>query len=122
MKLRDIEVGGKYIARVDGELVKVEVQPKNPTGGWYAINVETGLAMKIITGQRLRCPAGGVFVITYEGRYLSANKCWVENKAEAKRFHHQVAAKRFWAELAGEDQLAADLAVSKGAKLKELAK
>ena len=71
MKRSDIEIGGRYTAKVSGQIVAVRitrdrgmnVRPwassdpyaaKEMHGGWDAINVATGRAIHIKTAARMR--------------------------------------------------------------------
>lgn len=59
MKKKDIEIGGKYCAKVSGKLVTVEILGINRHGGWDARNMETGRVVHIRGSQRLRWKAKG---------------------------------------------------------------
>mgnify|MGYP000739997681 FL=1 len=63
MKLKDVEVGGRYLAKVSGQLVTVRVVelkeiPALASDRWktiiYAINETTGRRITIRSPQRLR--------------------------------------------------------------------
>jgi len=57
MKKKDIEIGGKYIAKVSGKLAVVRIDSESVHGGWNATNVKTKRAVRIRSAQRLRCRA-----------------------------------------------------------------
>ena len=70
MKLSDIQVGGRYLAKVSGQIVTVrvvelkQVPPASwSRSGWrtfvYAINEATGRRITTRSPQRLRGPAEG---------------------------------------------------------------
>jgi uncharacterized protein (DUF1330 family) len=101
MKKAEIEVGGRYIAKVSNKLATVKITNENRYGGWDAINVKTGRAVRIRSAQRLRRPAGGMYVLARKGRYLDAERTWVTDKACALRFTYTDDAKRFFADTAG---------------------
>lgn len=101
MKKAEIEVGGKYIAKVSNKLAVVKITNENRYGGWDATNVKTGRAVRIRSAQRLRRPAGGMYVLACNGRYLDAEPAWVQSKACALRFTYTDDAKRFFHKMAG---------------------
>ena len=57
MRKAQIEIGGRYVAKVSGQLTIVHVLRDSPYGGWDAENVETGRKVRIRSPQRLRRPA-----------------------------------------------------------------
>lgn len=54
MKKREVEIGGRYVAKVSGALTTVRIECESPFGGWDATNVRTGRAVRIRSPQRLR--------------------------------------------------------------------
>jgi len=89
MKKAEVEIGGKYHARVSGKLTVVQINCIGYRKGWNATNLTTGREVHIKSAQRLRGPAGGKFVITYEGHFLTTEpqlKRWVKDKSKAHRF------------------------------------
>jgi len=54
MKKADVEMGGRYVAKVSGNLVAVRIDRESPYGGWDATNLTTGRAVRIRTAARLR--------------------------------------------------------------------
>lgn len=54
MKKNDVEIGAAYVAKVSGRLTRVRIAGISPHGGWNAVNVETGRAVRIRTAGRLR--------------------------------------------------------------------
>ena len=54
MKKVDVKIGGRYRAKVSGELVTVRILREAPLGGWYARNEKTGRMVRIKTAARLR--------------------------------------------------------------------
>lgn len=58
MKKSEIEIGGRYTAKVSGKLATVEIYAVSPFGGWLATNVETGHRVRIRTAGRLRSANG----------------------------------------------------------------
>lgn len=68
MKLKDIEIGGRYLAKVSGHLVTVRVTelkevPAFASDRWktiiYAVNETTGRRITIRSPQRLRSRVEG---------------------------------------------------------------
>ena len=53
MKKSEIQIGGRYIARVSGKRVIVRLIRENPYGGYDAVNESTGRTIRIRTGGRL---------------------------------------------------------------------
>ncbi len=97
MKKRDIEIGGKYLAKVSHDLVVVQIKRESHLGGWDAISMKTGRAIRIKSAQRLRRPAGGKYILACEGRYLTVEPRWVENESDAQKFGSIEAASRYLA-------------------------
>ncbi len=56
MKKADVEIGGRYVAKVSGNMVAVRIDRESPHGGWDATNLTTGRAVRIRTAARLRRP------------------------------------------------------------------
>jgi len=54
MKKAEVEVGGVYIAKVSGEIVRVRIDRESPYGGWDATNLRTKRRIRIRSAQRLR--------------------------------------------------------------------
>ena len=54
MKKADVEIGGKYIAKVSGTLVAIRIDRESPYGGWDGTNLATGRSVRIRTAARLR--------------------------------------------------------------------
>ena len=54
MRKRDVQVGGRYLAKVSGQVVIVRIKRELPTGGWVALNQSTGRTIRIYSAQRLR--------------------------------------------------------------------
>ena len=66
MKLKDIEIGGRYLAKVSGKLVRVRVVEIREASSYgsaktliEAVNESTGRRITIRSPQRLRKPVGG---------------------------------------------------------------
>lgn len=60
MRKAEVAIGGVYLARVSGRLVKVKLGAESPIGrGWDATNLETGRAIRIKTAARLSCAHDG---------------------------------------------------------------
>ena len=57
MKKAEVQIGGRYVAKVSGTLTTVRIDHENPHGGWDATNVATGRAVRIRSAARLRYPA-----------------------------------------------------------------
>ncbi|MHC4297980.1 MAG: hypothetical protein ACYS7Y_11805 [Planctomycetota bacterium] len=119
MKKAEIEIGGKYVAKVSGNLVVVQIDSENSRKGWNATNMKTGRSVRIISAQRLRRPAGNKYVITCHGRFLTCEPQWIEDLSKAHRFPSIEAASRFFANMASYDIEKEDAA---GAKIQEVAK
>lgn len=54
MKKADVEIGGRYVAKVSGNMVAVRIDRESPYGAWDATNLTTGRAVRIRTAARLR--------------------------------------------------------------------
>lgn len=57
MKKKDVQLGGRYVALVSGQLTIVRILRPSPYGGWEARNERTGRPVRIRSAQRLRRPA-----------------------------------------------------------------
>jgi hypothetical protein len=53
MKKSEIQVGGRYVAKVSGKRVIIRLVKESEHGGWEALNESTGRAINIKTGGRL---------------------------------------------------------------------
>jgi hypothetical protein len=54
VKKAQVEIGGRYIAKVSGSLVTVRIKAEHSLGGWLATNEQTGRSIRIKSAQRLR--------------------------------------------------------------------
>ena len=54
MKKKDIEIGGKYMAKVSNRIVPVRIDGESVFGGWNATNLVTTRPVRIKSAQRLR--------------------------------------------------------------------
>ena len=54
MKKENVTIGRSYRAKVTGKLTTVRITAENPHGGWDAVNLTTGKAVRIKSAQRLR--------------------------------------------------------------------
>jgi len=54
MNKREVEIGGVYVAKVSGCLVRVRIDRESPYGGWDATNLETRRTIRIRSAARLR--------------------------------------------------------------------
>ena len=54
MKKAEIEIGGRYVAKVSGQLTVVRIDSECQYGGWNATNIKTGRQVRIRTAARLR--------------------------------------------------------------------
>ena len=54
MKKREVEKGGRYLAKVSDRLVVVKIVTEHPRGGWLARSEATGRSVHIRSAQRLR--------------------------------------------------------------------
>lgn len=54
MKKTDVEIGGRYHAKVSGKIVVVRIDRESPYGGWDATNLATERQVRIKTAARLR--------------------------------------------------------------------
>ena len=54
MKKHEIQIGGRYVAKVSGRLTTICIVQASPLGGWSAINVATGRGVRVRTAARLR--------------------------------------------------------------------
>jgi len=57
MKKKDVQIGGRYTAKVSGRLTVVKILGASPYGGWDGWNEKTGREVRIKSAQRLRAPA-----------------------------------------------------------------
>ena len=57
MKKTDVQCGARYVVKVSGKLVPVQITGESPFGGWVGLNVETGRTIRIRSAARLRRPA-----------------------------------------------------------------
>lgn len=58
MKKADVQIGGRYIAKVSGKLARVRIIGESIYGGWDATNEATGRDVRIKTAARLRVAVG----------------------------------------------------------------
>lgn len=56
MKKNEIEIGGTYAAKISGNVVPVQIKEAAINGGWHAVNMKTGRAVRIRTAAKLRYP------------------------------------------------------------------
>ena len=54
MKKADVKIGGRYRAKVSGDVVTVRITRIGIYGGWHAVNEKTGRQVFIRGAQRLR--------------------------------------------------------------------
>ena len=54
MKKADVSIGGRYFAKVSGNVVTVRIHSESQYGGWNATNTATGREVRIRSAQRLR--------------------------------------------------------------------
>ncbi len=54
MKKTEITIGGKYVCKVSGKLVPVQITCASPYGGWDAVNMQTKRSIRIRSAARLR--------------------------------------------------------------------
>lgn len=101
MKKADVVMGGRYKVRVSGVIANVRLVSESCRGGWYGVNEATGRQVRIKTAARLRRPAGGVYVIKANGRYLTDEPRWVEGQGLAKSFTNREDARDFFLSLSG---------------------
>lgn len=57
MLKRDVQINGRYIAKVSNELTTVRITGKSTRGGWSAINEKTSRQIHIKSASKLRGPA-----------------------------------------------------------------
>lgn len=122
MKKAEIEIGGKYIAKVSGKLTTVRINSKGHDKGWWATNLATDRTVRILSAQRLRRPAGGKFIIVCDERCLTDVPSWVKDKAQARRFPSIGAASREFAEMASYNIETATSVSNGSTKIEEVAK
>ena len=58
MKKKDVVIGGKYTAKVSGNIVPVRIDEEAWPKGWHATNMETKRKIRIKSAQRLRRSLG----------------------------------------------------------------
>lgn len=100
MKKSEVEIGGKYEAKVSGRLAIVQIKSESIYGGWNAINIATHRDVRIRSAQRLRRPAGGKFIIHSGDRYLTEEPRWVIERKLAKVFPNREEAREFFHNMA----------------------
>ena len=54
MKKSEIQLGGKYVAKISGKLTVVQVQSPCSFGGWNAVNLSTQREVRIRSAAKLR--------------------------------------------------------------------
>jgi len=54
MKKKDVEIGGRYVAKISNNLTTVRLTGECPYGGWDAVNEKTGKRVRIKTAAKLR--------------------------------------------------------------------
>ena len=54
MRKCDVEIGGRYVARISGLFVVVRIDAESRYGGWDATNLRTRRAIRIRSAQKLR--------------------------------------------------------------------
>ena len=54
MKAKDVRIGGVYVAKISGKLTRVRLTGESGRGGWDAVNIATGRAVRIKTVAKLR--------------------------------------------------------------------
>jgi len=52
---KTVEIGGKYLAKISGKLVVVQIDRECPYGGWWATNMSTSRSIRIKSAAKLRC-------------------------------------------------------------------
>lgn len=60
MKKKEIVIGEKYIAKVSSKTSVVRIMAESRYGGWDAVNLATGRAIRIRTAARLSPYKGSV--------------------------------------------------------------
>lgn len=53
MRKQEVEIGGKYWAKVSGKRVRIRITGESRYGGWTAVNLATGRSIRITSGGRL---------------------------------------------------------------------
>ena len=117
MKKNEIEIGGKYEAKVSDKTAVVQITSEHHNGGWNAINVATRRVVRIRTAGRLRRPAGGKFIIAGGGRYLTNEPRWVADRKLAKVFATREEGREYFQKMSG-----LSLEVVADTRLQEVAK
>lgn len=51
---KDVEIGARYVAKVSGNLVTVQITREHDRGGWIAMNLFTGREVRIKSAAKLR--------------------------------------------------------------------
>ena len=57
MRKSEVHIGGRYVAKVSGNLTIIRLTSESPYGGWNAVNERTGKEVRVRTAARLRYPA-----------------------------------------------------------------
>lgn len=121
MLKKEIEIGGKYKAKVSNKIATVQIMREHSSKGWIAKNVATGREIHIRSAQRLRHAAGGKWVILGDfgdhQRYLTEEPRWVPEKGQAKKFNTMEDGRAFFHRMAGYG-----LEATKDTRLEEVAK
>jgi hypothetical protein len=58
MRKRDVQIGGRYTAKIAGNLTVVRITGESQYGGWQAVNERTGRAVRIKSAAKLRSEVG----------------------------------------------------------------
>jgi len=54
MRKAEVEIGGLYLVKVSGNLVRVRITGESPYGGWGGVNTRTNREVRVRTAARLR--------------------------------------------------------------------
>lgn len=114
-----VEIGGVYEVKVSGKLMRVRIMSSSIYGGWFGTNLETGAEVRIKSAQRLRRPAGGVFVISSQPdttvMYLT-EAGWISDHRQALRFSSADVARAHFQRVADRVTLPPDVKVEELAR------
>lgn len=54
IRKKDVEIGAHYMAKISGNVVRVQITDVSHLGGWNARNTLTGRDVRIKSAQKLR--------------------------------------------------------------------
>ena len=67
MLKKDVRIGGIYVVKVSGRLVRVRIELEHPFKGWTGTNLATGRRVRIKPAAKLRREVGPMKIVTAAG-------------------------------------------------------